>query len=160
MWKLKNLMTVIDRQNSHLHGEISGLVKEALQQVDPADKDFLVQEVNMGRVVGQTTCVPTGAEDTIVYAQRLKRAGATRFVMDREPKDCDSIVVILKKASAWDEYDYVLIAAFIGKKAEPEPWDRNATPASRNFWDTHALVFGSEPVYQDTVTPVCPWDRV
>ena len=65
------------------------------------------------------------------------------------------VTCVLKAGDVGDEY--VLITAFIGAPAVPEPWDRNATAKSREFWDSHALVWGSEPTIPGTETSVCPW---
>ena len=153
MWRTKNGETVVDRHNSHLHDGVSAVLPEALLRIDPMGKDFLVEEVTFSGVIGETTCVATGAGDQVVFAQRLKRFGLTRFVKGKSPEPCKSIVVILKKV----ENGYVLITAFIGHKAEPEPWDRNATPASKEFWSTHALVWGSEEIIPGTQTDISPW---
>ena len=115
----------------------------------------MVSQVDFDHIVGETTCVVTGPGDQIIFSQRPKRFGLTRFVMNRKPEPSCSVVVILKKADYGD--DYVLITAFVGEKAEPEPWDRNATEKSLAFWSTHALVWGSEPVVPGTETSICPW---
>ena len=148
---------VVDRYRSHLHQPVLALLPEALSRVESGRRGFLLAEVNFGRrVIGVSTCVATRAGDQVVYAQRPKRLGLTRFVKNREAEPCSSVVVILKAA---DEFPaaYVLVTAFIGRKPEPEPWDRHATANSRAFWDTHALVWGSEPVIDGTETPHCPW---
>ena len=90
----------------------------------------------------------------------------TRFVKSRTPEPCSSVVVILKKADRQPGV-YVLITAFIGRKAEPEPWDQRSfsqqsDPAeaerlSREFWAANALVWGSEEVFRGTETNECPW---
>ena len=77
-----------------------------------------------------------------------------REVIHRSPEPTQKVTVILK---AGDAGDYVLITAFIGASAEPEPWDRNATPQSVAFWNSHALVWGSEPVVPGTETDRCSW---
>lgn len=146
---------VIDRHNSHIHRDVAILLSEALAKVDAHGRRFLVEEVDFGRLVGETTCVETGALDHIVYAQRPRRQGLTRFVKNRTPEPCSKAVVILKN----DDYEgyYVLITAFVGHRPEPEPWDRNATERSREFWSTHALVWGTEQVVPGTETIVCLW---
>lgn len=154
-WWLKSGEVVVDRHQSHLHAGVERLLPEALDRIDPAGKDFLVEEVDFGRPIGQTTCVATGAGDQIVFAKRPRRWGHSRFVANREPEECSSMVVILKKAE--DVGGYVLITAFIGHRPEPEPWDRNATANSRAFWDSHALIWDSEPVVPGTETTRCPW---
>jgi hypothetical protein len=154
MWTLKSGERVVDRHRSHLHGDVAALLPAALVAISSGSKSFLVVSHDFGRVVGETICVATGPGDTIVYAQRPGRHGHTRFVMDRVPEPTSQVTVILK---AGNDGEYVLISAFIGAPAEPEPWDRNGTARSREFWNTHALVWGSETTIPGTETSVCPW---
>lgn len=154
---LGNLRTgepVYDRYNSHIHASVKGILPEALAKI-AGGRRFLVQELDFGRVIGESSCVPTGWRDTIVYALRPKRQGMTRFVKNRQPEPCSTAVVILKR----DNYEsyYVLITAFIGHESGPEPWDPRATKEDRKFWENHALVWGSEEVISGTETAVCPW---
>ena len=154
-WILGSGQIVVDRFNSHLHESVTALLPEALAKVQLSGVPFAVEQVNFDRIVGETTCVETHEGDQIVFAQRPKRFGLSRFVKNRQPEQCKSAVVILKKAE--DGEYYVLITAFIGVRPEPEPWDRNATPRSKEFWETHALVWGSEPVVPGTETYRKPW---
>jgi len=147
---------VVDRYNSHLHPSVAAVLPAALARVDSNGRSFLIEEVDSGRPIGETTCLPTGPGDEIVYARRPKRSGLTRFVKGRVPEPCSSVVIILKTADG-ELGAYVLLTAFIGHKPEPEPWDRNATANSRSFWRTHALVWGSEPVIPGTEISECPW---
>lgn len=146
--------SVFDRHDSHLHGEIVNLLSEAFGKIFLTGEQFSVQEVDLGRIVGETICVSTSVDDEIVFAKRPKRAGLTRFVKNRQPNPTSSVVVILK---AMDEGGYILITTFAGSRSEPEPWDRNATEKSVEFWNTHALLWGKEEIIPGTETSVCPW---
>ena len=153
MWTLKSGEVVLDRHQSHLHGDVAALLPAALAAISSGGKKFLVASHDYGRAVGESACVATGPDDTIVYAQRPRRFGLTRFVKNRAPEPTNYVTVILK---AGDVGEYVLITAFIGEPAEPEPWDRNATAKSVVFWNSHALVWGSEPTIPGTETNRCP----
>ncbi len=160
-WKLKSGEAVVDRYNSHLHPGVTALLPAVFAELDMAGRAFLVHEHDFGHVVGKSNCVTTGPSDTIVYAKRPKRWGYSRFVLNREPDPCSSVVVILKKATN-EENTYVLLTAYVGHLAEPEPWDRNlrdeaSRRKSREFWSTHALVWGSEETVPGTETARCPW---
>jgi len=147
---------VVDRFNSHIHPDVLSMLPEVLARISLSGEQFKVVQVDFDHVVGNTTCVVTNTGDLIVYGQRPKRFGLTRFVKNRQPESCKSVVVILMKAQ--DEANtYVLITAFIGTKPEPEPWDRNTTAESIPFWNIHAMVWGSEPIIPGTETEVCPW---
>lgn len=146
---------VFDRFNSHVHSDVLSLLPEALAEVDSNGRRFFIYEHDFGRVVGETVCVLTTDTDEIVWAKRPKRFGHSRFVKNRTAKPCNAVTIILKRDDREDYY--VLITAFVGHRPEPEPWDRNATANSRVFWDSHALVWGSEPIVPGTETSVCPW---
>ncbi len=146
---------VYDRHNSHLHEDVVAVLPEALGKISSGKRNFLKEVVEFGHPVGHSICVVTGPGDQIIFAQRPKRFGLSRFVINRQPEECQSVVVILKRAD--DVGGYILITAFVGGLSEPEPWDRNATPASLDFWANHALIWGCEPVIDGTVTDRCPW---
>jgi hypothetical protein len=156
---MKNFLSsqeeVVDRYRSHLHEDVVSVLPEALQKISANGRNFIIEEVKFDRIVGESICVATRLGDQIVYAKRPKRWGLTRFVRNRKPEQSSSVVVILKKAEEGNFF--ILITAFIGSIAEPEPWDRNATSTSRDFWNTHALVWGYEEVIPGTETSRCPW---
>jgi hypothetical protein len=152
--KLKSGEVVVDRYNSHIHETVKVVLPAALAQIESGRSQFLVTEIEFEKVIGDTTCIPTGPGDEVVFAKRPKRFGHTRFVKNRKPLPCSSVVVILK---ATTEGGYVLITAFVGHKAEPEPWDRHSNSKSLEFWSKHALVWGSEEVIPGTETERCPW---
>ena len=154
--KLRSGEVVVNRYISHLHESVLAVLPTALAQVESNGRGFFIEEVDFGQPIGETICVTTGPGDEIVYANRPKRRGPSRFVKNRAPEPCSSVVIILKTADDEPEA-FVLVTAFIGHKPEPEPWDRNATPQSRAFWATHALVWGSEPVIFGTEVAECPW---
>lgn len=147
--------SVFDRKNSHLKQDVVSLLPQALRQIKSQNRPFIQEEVDFGFNVGETICVPTGPGDQIVYAIRKGRQGHSRFVLNREPVSSSKIFVVLKRRE--EDRDYILITAFIGSQPRPEPWDRNATPDSLEFWQSHALLWGYDSIIRDTVTEVCPW---
>lgn len=157
---------MFDRLVSHVHkGVPAPALRAALVRIDAGGRQFLAEEVQFDEPIGETICVATRPGDEIVYAKRPGRWGPSRFVKNREPEACSSLVVILKKAE--EDGNYVLITAFVGHIAEPEPWDsrafiQQANPAeaaekSREFWNSHALIWGVEKVIIETITAECPW---
>ena len=158
MWRLKSGEAVVNRYRPHSHNGIELLLPEALSRVESLGRDFFVEEVVFDHVIGETTCVTTGADDVVVFAKRPNRFGLTRFVKNRQPEPCSSVVVILKTADNQADA-YVLVTAFVGHRPEPEPWDRNATANSRTFWNSHALIWGCEPIISGTETTECPWNE-
>lgn len=156
---------VVDRHNSHLHAEVANLIPKALAQLTANGRRFFTEEVDFGRPIGETICVATVPGDAIIYAQRPRRLGLSRFVKNRQQESCNSLVVVLKKAE--DGGYYVCISAFVGYRPEPEPWDERNFAGQRNpamarecalaFWTTHALIWGAEEVVPGTETANCPW---
>lgn len=163
--QLRSGEIVINRYNSHLHdeeGEILKFLSEALSKISAQGRQFITEEIDFGRIIGETICVGTGSGDEIIYAQRPKRFGLTRFVKNREPEPCSSLVVILKKAE--ENNIYVLITAFVGKSPQPEPWDKNLKTreekmVSKEYWSSHALIWEREPIIPGTEINKCPWSK-
>lgn len=155
-WKLKDGAIVKDRYNSHLHSNVLNVLTEAMGKIIAAGREFIVEAVNFDRVIGDTSCVVTNSDDEIVFAQRPKRSGLTRFVKNRQPEPCTTAVVILKLVEK-NPNVYILITAFIGETSEPEPWDKNATEKSFDFWNSHALVWREEEIISGTEINICPW---
>jgi len=146
---------VVDRQKSHIHPGLDEFLVPALARVVSLGRDRCIDEVDFGRVIGETHCVTTTPDDKIIFAQRENRLGLSRFAPERKPEPCTVATVVLRKNDEGE--GYVLLTAFIGYKAEPEPWDRNATEASVPFWNTHALVPEGSRIVLETATLKCPW---
>lgn len=147
---------VVDSGNGHTqtHSTVLKVLPEALVKTNSGGEGFIIEQVDLGRVIGKNIRVKTTDADEIVFAQRPKRRGLTRFVKNRRPEDCSSVVVLGKRITGGA---YVLITAFIGTRCPAEPWDRNADEQSVPFWNSEALVWGAEEVLDGTETTVCPW---
>jgi len=159
-WRLGSGEVVKDRPDSHAvtHLSVLPLVGEALQRIESAGRDDIVEEIDFGRAVGETICVETNDGDEIVFAQRPNRKGLTRFVKNRQPASCNSVTVCLTKAE--DNGHFVLATAYVGKRTPAEPWDTEwATEQSVPFWNTHALIWGAESFLAGTETKWCPWEQ-
>jgi hypothetical protein len=151
---------VIDRKESHVasHKAVQPLLAETLSRVDTRGRAEFCEEINFGRIMGETICVTTtsdGEGDEIVYAKRPGRRGLTRFVKNRQPEPTGSVTACFKGTTGGA---YLIMTAFIGSRAPAEPWDRRwATAESRTFWSSHALVWGKEETIPGTETTICPW---
>ena len=153
---LRNGEKVFDRPRSLLEDspELRELLSTALWMVDPEGEEFIATEVHFDQPIGKSECVETTPEDKIVYAKRIGKQGYSRFVVGREPEETQSVSLILKKIPE----GYILISAYIGAKAPLEPWAAGADETSREFWKTHALRWGSQPIMFGTDTEECPWE--
>ena len=135
---LKTEERVVDRHTSHIADDVIPLLSEALCLIESRGRDFIQDEIDFSRVIGVTTCVETSEDDEIYFAQRPHRNGPTRFVRNRAPEPCSHLTVVLKRTERSGVY--VSNTAYIGRFAGPEPWDPFATPKSREFSRTHALI--------------------
>jgi hypothetical protein len=155
---LKGGTVVRDRFSSHLHqqGNIEQLLSEAVGTIEPNDRSFIVESVDFEHQIGVSNCVSTTQEDSIIFAQRKGRGGLTRFALNRNPEPTSHLSFGLKRDEDGGKPQYICMFAFIGPKAEPEPWDKNMSPESKVFWQTHALAWGSEPVIPGTETSESP----
>ncbi|MBN1779016.1 MAG: hypothetical protein JW816_02245 [Candidatus Buchananbacteria bacterium] len=159
---LENQDEVYHRHRRHIHrGMTDRLIVEGLSKINTIQIGISVHEVDFGRMIGRNIRMETdldGGKDEIIYAARLDnsgkpRRGLTRFVKNRRAETTSiATFVILNK-----DGKNVLLTAFIGSRAEPEPWDEQANQSSTEFWQRHALVFGHEPIDQKTITTTCPW---
>jgi hypothetical protein len=52
---------------------------------------------------------------------------------------------------------YQLVSCYIGKLAPYELWDKYASTNGFEFWENHALIFGSEEIIFESKTYVYPW---
>lgn len=142
--------------------DVRKLLNEVLPQISVPEGSILeggrkrryAQQVDLGRRVGHDNIVETRSGDNIFYAQELNRLGMTRFVMDRKPEPTQLLTVVL----LWNESGfYEIVTAFEGQLAPKEPWDEYAEPNSREFWDSHAIVWGRQKIVDFSITKNCPW---
>ena len=160
-WRLGSGEPVIDRLNSHFathaaaYPQLAQLLPEALQKINSQGRNFVAEEVDMGRIVGESILVETCLGDEVIFAQRLNRQGLTRFVKNRQPVSCRYITVLLKKASEGNFY--ILMTVFVGRRVPDEPWSEFANRESVRFWNSHALIWDYEEIVPGTETDKCPW---
>lgn len=132
--------TVYDRPRSHMKDhadtQLEKFVPLALRRIESKNKEFVVATIDFGVEIGATNCVKTEPGDEVVFVQREGRNGETRFVKGKSRTPTSMLTVVLKKTRE----GYLLITAYFGPKAPPEPWDPHAEADSEEFWNTHALV--------------------
>lgn len=134
------------------------VIQEAARLLTLQGVQFASRTVDLGRPVGRLSCVSTTPADLprIRFAVRANRPHPSRFILLGEelPPETSKVTLILKRAS--EKEAYILIASWFGEQAQPEPWDRRATPEAKAFWRKHALVWGSHDADPDTLTPIPP----
>jgi CRISPR-associated protein Csx3 len=157
MGRLGSGEIVVDAANSHVatHPTVHAHLAETLSRIHASGRERFCESVDFGRVIGETICVETSGSDDIVFAQRPRRKGLTRFVKNRRPEPTTQVTACVQRLSGGA---YLLLTAFVGPRAPAEPWDTKfADEASREFWSTHALVWGCEETIPGTETNECPW---
>lgn len=145
---------VHDRYNSHNHVGMSSL-KKAFQKVKaPAEGKLFATTVELDFHVGSSICVSTSDNDQIVFAQRPRHEGKTRFVLNRVPQSTNKVSFVLSRIT---KNEWLIKTAYYGSLHPPEPFDPEKTEESISFWSTHALIWGYTEVIAGTVTRKCPW---
>ena len=131
------------------------LTKAALNQVElvpgivPVVYDF-------GRYIGVSNAVVTTDDDTIVYARRPNRENYSRFALDRKPVPTTWITMLVDVEA--QGRSAVLGSAWMGPYSPPFPGDPYEQPESAEYWERHALVWGTQTVDDVTITHECPWE--
>ncbi len=120
-------------------------VKEAVQQSEVTGKKVAL-EVDLGRVIGETSMVEITEQDEVVYAKRLGRDKYSKFVKNRELLPTSKVVVILFQ----EDYGYLVWSAWCGELLPQEPDGQGGMHTSRAFDMSHALVYNSKIIQSGT----------
>lgn len=128
---------------SHPHRK--DLMAEAVSQIEIAGRPFVLECLDMGRVIGVDHLVETRGGDRIVRFDRGNgRNYLSRMVLNREAEPTQKVTVIICKGDAEDgewEGKYLLATLFEGEPGKPEPYDQYESDVGCiEFWRTHALV--------------------
>ena len=162
------MILVPPKAQEHLraHPEVGKLLAEAIGQLLlPPRGKFLAVEVEMGRVVGRSGCVPTapiGPRDSGAFALRVGRERPSRVIVGVEGPETTKVVVLAFPARE-EARTYVLVTSYVGVLAPKEPWDRRLAPGSSqhheslDFWCSHALVYSPEVMGEVFASS---WDEV
>jgi hypothetical protein len=145
----KNGVRVVIQGNHMLaHTDVLPLLPEVLEKIDTNNRTFIKMNVDLGRIVGHTICVPTTEQDEIVYARRPGRNRYSRFVKNREPIPTQTVAVLLRRIG---RDTYRLVSSWIGTVACKEPTDRSIVTDQERmeciaFWNRHALIWSPEEI--------------
>lgn len=128
------------------HQDVAAVIEEAARLLEP-DGGFLATDVDLGRPIGLSGCVPAsrlGLDDKATFATRVNRPRPSRVAVGAEKVPTSRVAFI---AAPQKGGSYKLITAWVGTLAPKEPGD--AEPGeefetSFDFWATHALVWESE----------------
>ncbi len=128
------------------------LVREIVVSLKLTGK-IVQMERDMGRIIGTTDVVATSDKDAVLYAKPLKSATFVRFVKNRPLAPTSYLAVELRKA---EEGGYQLWSVRFGRTVPELPGEADDAE-SRQFWDTHAVIWGNRPVQAQTISKDCPW---
>lgn len=145
-----------NKTNVTLHiDEQPELLKYVISAIEQSDlvEDKEVIERDFERVIGTTSLVETNENDEIIFAKRIQRGTYMRFVKCKEAIPTQKVSVILYRIG--EKYD--LWSAWIGPLVPTTPGGDTEMPASREFWNTHALVYDEAIIQTATVTTDSPW---
>jgi len=114
----------------------------------------IVIERDMGRVIGNTDIVETSDKDTIYYAQPYRKDTYARYAKNRYPSPSNTLTIVIELDV---DGNYEVLDTWIGPSSPPFPGDVNATDASKDYWQTHALVQDAQAIQSKTITRLCPY---
>ncbi len=132
---------------------VINLIKEVLVSKRLSGPEIVVEH-DMGRIIGNTDIVATNEKDTIFYAQPNKKTVFSRFAKNRYPSPSPKLTIILKQDS---DGNYEISDTWIGPSSPPFPGDEKATPVSKQYWLTHALVADAQMIQSKSITKICPY---
>ncbi len=132
---------------------VVSLIKAVLLVTDLTDTTYCI-ESDIGRTIGNSNIVATGAKDSVFYARPIKSTVFSRFVKNRPLSPSSMLTIILNRR---DNDTYMITDTWIGPYFPPFPGDEHETSSSKTYWETHALVADSQPVQSQTITKTCPY---
>lgn len=149
---------VVDSLQSHVHDGIRSRLPSIINRIACLGRDYVSEQICFSAVIGKSACVPITWEDDIVYAKRLGRDRYTKFVKNIEPIPTQYVSIFLKKKQSV----YLIKSCYYGNYRTDDELNNGEFSFSERFefWNTHALVFGSEPIDSSTITTICPWTGI
>lgn len=139
--------------------QLRELVIEVVENME-LKQQRIATHVGMGRIVGTCDVIEVDDIDDIVYGVRKNRSeeGHVPFAKTREAKPCTTVAIQLDPQ---DSGQFELTSAWIGTfgegEDEPFPNAPDANPRSKDFWNKHAFVWGSQEIQPGTLRHDCPW---
>lgn len=133
--------------------QLLGLIQDFLSKQNFHEPEVVVEH-DAGKTIGHMDLIETTDKDEIVYAKRVNRDNYTKFAKNRSPVPTSFLTIILHRD---EKGDYELYSAWIGRYTPPFPGDKREAPNSKEFWATHALVFGNQAIERETLTKEKPW---
>lgn len=137
--------------------ELKDLAIEAISGINLQGQE-VASHFDMGRVVGGCDVVEIDETDTIIYAIRKNRQGdgLVPFTKTRSKEPSSNVALhLVPRINGTHELSSAWIGTF--DDDEPFPQSPNATENSKDYWSTHAFVWGSQEIVSGTEMFTCPW---
>ncbi len=129
------------------------ILKELIQS-DKLEHQVGSQEIDTGKIIGNTDIIDTTDKDVIYYAKPYKKDYFSKFAKNRYPLPSSKLSIILKKNN---ETDYILQDIWIGPLYPLFPNNKEASLESKSYWNSHALAQDSKNIQSSTITKICPY---
>jgi hypothetical protein len=156
--KSKNGVDVyIDFEKSHAathiknHPRLEYFAKQIIN--DLVLTETFRKEYEMKETVGINDLVSVTPKDKIIYAKRINRDTYIPFVKDREAENTSILTMDIRH----DGEKFYLYTIYIGGNTPGLPGGDREDAESREFWSTHAIVWGNQEIQEDSLTDKCPW---
>ncbi len=138
--------------------QLRSLAVELIENMALEDKN-IATHMDMGRIVGTCDVVKVDTSDDIVYGIRKNcdREGHMLFTKSRKGNPCSTVALHLVRQK---NDSYILSSVWIGTFGdddEPFPNSPEANERSKEFWNKHAFVLGSQEIQSGTLKAECPW---
>jgi len=147
---------VIDRTQSHVHGDLKKRLSMIIKRISCKNRDYITENLSFSFSIGNQSCVSVTWEDEVVYAKRVGRDCFAKFVKNRNAEPINNVTVFLKKS----QNIYVIMSCHLGRKTEQLQNYETVMEDYVSFWEDHAFIWGSEPIYPETITTINPWTGV
>ena len=142
-----NGIAVKDRLHSHVHyedGLTDAKIREALSRISVTCPCGKMQHdtVRFDEIVGNSRCISLTDElrKRVQWVKRPGRDGPTPMIPGVPPVPVNTLFLALLHT---DEAEAILLTAYAGEEAFPEPWTPWLSDAEREiseaFWSNHAL---------------------
>ena len=154
-----DVYVIVDNEHMQAHSDVrEAMIAEAIKKMTYENTTFKMETFDMGRIIGNNSCVKTGPEDKVVEVARPGRTNKSKIVCYREPEPTSLFTV---GVCTDDDKLVTVFTSFPGPLAPKEMTDPRLTDAERAdaiaFWSTHALC--STAVFGQPVPPGVELDK-
>jgi hypothetical protein len=153
-YKSMDGFVITDQIGSHVHGDLKNRLQMVAKRITCADREYFSEVIKFPTNIGKNNCVPVTWKDEVMYAKRIGRKKYSKFVLNSAPTPTDSITIYLQRKQGI----YLIKSCYYGDSLQFDVSEGHEFEVDTYaFWENHAIVYGSEPIDQSTITYICPW---